>query len=82
MEAYREMSALIQPLISANASVIYEPLDLLGDALSAAIDYGITIYDALFVAATLRTRGKLVSFDKKLKQKLMTRNPDIVYPMS
>ena len=58
---------------------VYEPAELLDEALDVAAGYRITVYDALFVALALKTGAGLASFDQRLEEALEARGLDIVY---
>ncbi len=77
--SYRELRKTVVPLITASVSRVYDPLELLEDALDTAAEYQITVYDALFVALALRVGGKLASFDKKLREALEAKGLNIIY---
>lgn len=51
--------------ISETCTVIPAP-DLILSAYELACDHGITVYDALFLAAAIRSGSSLVTADKKL----------------
>ena len=76
---YGELKSAIVPLIENSTSKIYEPLELLDEALNTAARHGITVYDALFVALALKLNYRLASFDKKLKRRLEAERLNIVY---
>ncbi|ABM81175.1 type II toxin-antitoxin system VapC family toxin [Hyperthermus butylicus] len=78
-DSYRELRKAIVPLITASVTRIYEPTELLDEALDAAAEYQITVYDSLFVALALKTGAKLAGFDQKLRETLEAKGLKIVY---
>jgi len=79
MDKYSTLRKIIIPLITNSVAKIYSSRDLLEDATDFAIDYGITVYDAVFVILALNNKCKLASFDEKLHDALKMKNLDIVY---
>jgi len=79
MEKYPTLRKMIIPLITNSVAEIYSSRDLLEDAIDFAIDYGITIYDAVFAILALNNKCKVASFDEKLRDTLKMKNLDIVY---
>ncbi len=53
-----------------NTSKIYKAEDFLIDAIKLAVEYNLTIYDALFVALAIKLNDKLTTTDRKLYEKL------------
>ncbi|OYT58825.1 MAG: hypothetical protein B6U75_04975 [Desulfurococcales archaeon ex4484_217_1] len=79
MDKYSTLRKIIIPLITNSVAKIYSSRDLLEDATDFAIDYGITVYDAVYVILALNNKCKLVSFDEKLHDALKMKNLDVVY---
>ncbi len=59
---------LLRALI--NSSKVYRSDDLLSSSLELAINYDITIYDALFLSLAIQLDTDLVTTDRKLYEKL------------
>ncbi len=58
-----------------NTSKVCESKDFLVEAVELAIKYDITVYDALFVSLARKLNDKLVTTDRKLREKL--KNADV-----
>ncbi len=78
-DKYPALRKMIIPLITNSVAKIYSSRDLLEDATDFAIDYGITVYDAVFVILALNNKCKVASFDEKLRNTLKMKNLDMVY---
>ncbi len=79
MDKYPTLRKMIIPLITNSVAKIYSSRDLLEEATDFAIDYGITVYDAVFAILALNNKCKLASFDEKLRDTLKMKNLNIVY---
>ncbi len=51
-------------------SKVFKTKELLPDAVKLAVNYGVTVYDALFVSLALKLNAELVTTDSKLYEKL------------
>jgi len=58
-----ELSEQIFSIIDSSVSKVYKSKDILHEALSKAIKYGITVYDSIYVASAIKHKYKLVTFD-------------------
>ncbi len=79
MDRYPTLRKMIIPLITNSVVKIYKSRDLLEDATDFAIDYGITVYDAVFVILALNNECKVASFNGKLREALKMKNLDVIY---
>ncbi len=66
VDRYEKLSRAIKSVIEASTPNIYEARELLLDALKVAGEYGVTVYDALFIALALKLGVRLATFDEKL----------------
>ncbi len=64
----KKRAELLRALI--HTSEIYKAESYLIEALNLAIDYNITVYDALFIALAMNLNEKLITTDKKLYTKI------------
>lgn len=78
VEKYKELKRLVVPLIDNSVLRVYHSKDIMTYALDVASQYGVTVYDALYIALALRIGSKVASFDEKLKNKLAVQRLDIV----
>lgn len=53
-----------------NTSKIFRAEEILEDAVKLAVNYDITVYDALFVALAMKLNERLVTTDRKLYDKV------------
>jgi len=74
-----ELSEQIFSIIDSSVSKVYKLKDVLREALSNAVKYGITVYDSIYVTLAVKHKYKLATFDQKHKQKLEQQNLNIVY---
>ena len=58
---------LLKSLIGKNV-VLYPELEYLEEALRIALKYGITVYDALYIALAIKKKAKLLSLDEKQRK--------------
>ena len=65
-------------LIRNSCSKIYCACEFLSEALGRALDFGITVYDAVYVVLALKHNCKIASFDERLKSKLEEKGLDII----
>lgn len=59
---------VLQKLVRENIIVLEDELDYLDEAFKIALENNITVYDALYIAQTLRLKATLVTSDKKQAQ--------------
>ncbi len=78
LEKYNELKSLVKPLIDKSVSKVYRSDTILVKALDRALEYGITVYDGLYVALALKLGYKLASFDEKLENKLAMSDLNII----
>ena len=72
----RKLAKSINPLIE-NTSKIYPSKNLIGDALQVAFRYGITVYDALYLALAFNMNCPLTTLDESLSKKLRDKVSNI-----
>jgi len=63
LSKHGELSEQIFSIIDSSVSKVYKSKDILHEALSKAIKYGITVYDSIYVASAIKHKYKLVTFD-------------------
>jgi len=63
-----ERAKLLKRIIAT--SRVFRSEDLLVDAVRLAVDYDITVYDALFVSLAVKLTAKLVTTDRMLYERL------------
>ncbi|MEM4444022.1 MAG: type II toxin-antitoxin system VapC family toxin [Thermofilum sp.] len=68
-DRYEKLSRNIKPLV-LGAARLYPAAEFLEAASSAAYEYSITVYDALYVALAQHLECRLASFDGELKRRL------------
>ena len=73
-DKHGELSEQALSIIDSSVSEIYKTKDVLQEALSNAVKYGITVYDSIHVVLAIKHKYKLATFDRKLKQKTRTTN--------
>jgi predicted nucleic acid-binding protein len=71
-DKYEALRNSVKPLIS-NLARVHSSLEILEEATDNAIRYGFSIYDSLYVTLSLRENCKLVTFDDKLRSKLVEK---------
>lgn len=71
-DKYKKLRSNIKSLIS-NIAHVYSSADILEEATDNAVEFGISVYDSLFVTLALSKKYKLVSFDEKLKKVLVEK---------
>lgn len=71
-DRYEVLSRSVKPLVQG-AAKLYPAADFLEAASSAAYEYSITVYDALYVALAQHLECKLASFDEELRKRLESR---------
>ncbi len=69
-EKYKQLRDLVPLVIDKCVSKVDSSKTYLSKALDFAVKHRIPIYDSLFIVATIKHNGKLVTFDKKLLEKL------------
>jgi len=72
----RKLAKNINPLIE-NTSKVYPSKNLIEDALQIAFRYGITVYDALYLALAFSMNCPLITLDKSLSKKLCDKVSNI-----
>ncbi len=77
-EKFKVLKQSIEPLIRSSTARIYSASEALVEALDNALKYGITVYDSIYVTLAMKYNYKLVSFDRKLRDKLKKQNLDII----
>ena len=78
-DKHGELSEQVLSIIDSSVSKIYKAKDILQEALSNAVKYGITVYDSIYVTLAIKHKYKLATFDQKLKQKLEQQNLNIIF---
>ena len=78
-DVYGVLAKSLESLIRTSCSKIYCACEVLGEAMEKALDLGITVYDAIYVALALKHKCKIASFDERLKSKLEERRLDIIH---
>ena len=68
VEEVAERAELLRRLIGT--SRVFRAEELLIDAVKLAVDCGVTVYDALFVALAEKLKAKLVTTDRELFERL------------
>lgn len=69
-DEYKRLRDIVPMIIDKCVSKVYSSKNYLSDALEFSIEHGIPIYDSLFIVVTIDHKGKLVTFDSKLLEKL------------
>ena len=64
-EKYRILGYNLKSLVD-NVAQVFSSREILEEALDNALKFGVTVYDALYIALALIKRCKLVTLDKKL----------------
>jgi len=78
-EAFRVLDDAIEPLIKNSVKRIYSSAEYLRESLDNALRLGITVYDAIYVAAALKHGCRLATSDERPVNVLKSRGLDITY---
>jgi len=73
-DKHGELSEQALSIIDSSVSKICKAKDVLQEALSDSVKYGIAVYDSIYVVLAIKHKYKLATFDRKLKQKLEQQN--------